>query len=170
MMRYVRSMTSRSLTRAARIAQSGRIDPQAPVWARAAIEVSAPATVVWRVLSDLRQWPEVLPGVSRVRLPEPGDLQPGTRFAWRNQGFPLRSVVQRVHPDEELTWTGQALWLVAIHRNTIKPTASGCGLVSEESMTGWGAVHLMPSKKLEEQLGGFIQAIAHEAERRHDRG
>lgn len=165
-MHYVRRMTSRRLQHAADLARTGSIDHRAPVVASASIDVAAPASAVHQVLTDLEQWPTVLPGVTRLTLDAPGVTGEGAHFTWRNNGFPLRSTMQRIRPESEVTWTGQALWIIAIHRNTIEPTDQGCRLTSTESMTGWAIARLMPAATLERQLQSFGQAIAREAERR----
>lgn len=163
-MRYVRVMTSRSLQRAVDLARTGKTDECAPVTARAHLDSKAPAHEVFRVLADIARWPDVIPGVTRTEvLQEP--LDTGSRFTWRNRGVPLRSTIQRIAPDQELTWTGQALWLIAVHRNTIEECDSGCRLTSEESMTGWGVRLFMPPATLERQLQAFVRSIADEAER-----
>lgn len=165
-MRYVPVMTSRSLQRAEGLARTGKTDDLAPVTARAHLDIKAPAHEVFRVLTDIARWPDVIPGVTRAELLQE-TLRSGSRFTWHNRGVPLRSTIQRIAPDRELTWTGQALWLTAVHRNTIEEIDSGCRLTSEESMTGWGVGLFMPSATLERQLQGFVRSIADEAEGLH---
>lgn len=155
-------------------ARSGGTDPAAAVQASASIDLPIPAGVVWDVLSDVEAWPRFLPGVSRVRITTPGGvrshrLTQSSRFAWVNGGVPLRSRVEVVDAGRELTWTGRALWLVAVHRNTVEPAADGgCRLTSAESMAGAGAAWAMPGKKLKRELEVFVRAIGDEAGRRHE--
>lgn len=139
---------------------------------RAAIDLPVPAPLVWEVLADVEAWPRFLPGVSRARITTAGDhggsgLGSSSQFRWVNGGFPLRSRVEVAVPGRELTWTGVALWLVAVHRNTIEPTSDGsCRLTSEESMAGAGAAWLMPADRLERGLEGFVRAVGDETVRR----
>ena len=141
--------------------------------ASANIELPVSAGAVWDVVADIDTWPRFLPGVSRARIihstgsddAHPG---PGTEFRWTSAGVPLRSRVEVADPARELTWTGVAFWLVAVHRNKLEPFSDdACRLTSEESMAGLGAPWLMPVDKLERQLTGFVQAIRDEAVRRH---
>lgn len=159
---------SSALRRADAAARDGRLDPAAPVRAAAERATMAPPAAVWAVLADLESWPLVLPGVARVRLDDPGSpLADGARFRWTSGGARLRSTIRRAIPGEELTWTGTALWLVAVHRNEIAPASDGgCRLRSSESMSGAGAARLMPAAKLREQLQAMVDAIVAEAERR----
>ena len=159
--------------RGAQAARSGSIDPSATVHASANIELPVSAEAAWDVVADIDTWPRFLPGVSRARIihstgsddAHPG---PGAEFRWTSAGVPLRSRVEVADPARELTWTGVAFWLVAVHRNTLEPFSDdACRLTSEESMAGLGAPWLMPVDKLERQLTGFVQAIRDEAVRRH---
>lgn len=130
---------------------------------------AASPDAVWQVLADLPGWPDIIPGVTRVDL-APGTLPtPGLDFAWRNSGTPLRSTVQRATPGRELTWTGTAMWLVAIHQNTLEALpGGGTRLTSRESMSGFGATQLMSPAKLQAALQALVDAVTAEAERRQD--
>lgn len=156
---------TRNATRAIPAARQGHIDDLAPTHGNATIEVQAPASVVFSTLTDLTHWPEFIPGITHVRSNAP--LAVGTRFRWRNSGFPISSTIQRLQPDAELTWTGRSLWLTAVHRNTIEPLPDGgCRLTSSESMAGFAVTRMMTSGALTGQLEEFVAAVAREAERR----
>ena len=159
--------------RGSQAARSGSIDLSAAVHARASTDLPVSAETAWDVLADVEAWPRFLPGVSRARIMMSGDtprdprLGQGAEFRWTNAGVPLRSCVEVVETGRELTWTGVALWLVAVHRNTLEPlSADSCRLTSQESMAGLGASWLMPADKLGRELTGFVQAIRDEAVRR----
>ncbi|MEL4357947.1 MULTISPECIES: SRPBCC family protein [unclassified Luteococcus] len=152
--------------RASAAARAGVIDQDARVRASASIDVDAEPEEVWRVLADIEGWPGFVPGVTRVVLERPGAVGVGTQFRWRNACTPIRSTVEVAEPGRELTWTGTALWLVAVHRNEV--TALGPGgsrLTSSESMAGVGVGIILPARALERQLGKFVAAIAGQAMR-----
>lgn len=164
-MRDMSALQSAS-ARAAEAARAGRIDTRAPVQATTSIEVDAEAATTLAVLADLDAWPEFIPGVTRMRL-SGGAVAPGIVFRWRNQGFPLTSMIQRLDAGSLVCWTGRAGWIVAAHCNTVTPLPDGrCRLTSSESMAGLGIAWMMPSNRLEQQLRGFVHAVAAEAERR----
>lgn len=165
-------MTSarRSHEHTAALARAGHIDTTAPVTATASTPVAAPAHVVWNTLADIPSWPTFIPGVSKAawsrRVPGP---QAGVIFRWRNAGVSLTSTLQVCSPGEELTWTGRAAWVTAIHRNTIAGTSHDeCVLTASESMSGFGIARVMPPSRLAEQLRAFVDAVAAEAVRRCD--
>lgn len=154
--------------RAAACARAGAVDETAPVIASAQITVEAPAQTVWEVLSQVEQWPQFLPGVTRARWTDQAYAAvPGARFSWANAGIPVHSRIEVAEPGAELTWTGVALWLVAVHRNTLNPLSGDrCRLTSTESMAGPGAGLLMPAARLDAQLAEFVGAVASEASSR----
>lgn len=162
--------TSLLLERGRTAAHAGTVDTTAPVIASASIDIAAGPDAVWDVLTDVEAWPRFVPGVARSRLLNPearGRLAPSSRFAWVNNGVPIRSRIEVMTAEHRLTWTGSALWLVAVHRNTLEPLdAGGCRLTSDESMAGLGARWLMPKQRLETGLEHFVGAIAQEARRR----
>lgn len=158
---------TRNATRAITAARQGRTDLLAPIQGNATIEVQAPASVLFSTLTDLIGWPEFIPGVTSVRSDDDAPIAVGTRFRWRNSGFPISSTIQRLQPDAELTWTGRSLWLTAVHRNTIEPLPDGgCRLTSSESMAGFAVTRMMTSGALTGQLEELVAAVAREAERR----
>ncbi|UBH25498.1 SRPBCC family protein [Micrococcus porci] len=153
--------------RGAAAARQGDVDAAAPVSATAQIDTAASASALWGVLADVDSWPGVVPGVTSAQVASPTPLSPGHRFTWANGGTTIRSRVEVVRPGHDLTWTGIALWLVAVHRNVIETLPDGqARLTSTESMAGVAAALLMPEEKLQQQLQAFVEAIAAEAERR----
>ncbi|MGO4958215.1 SRPBCC family protein [Luteococcus sp. Sow4_B9] len=154
----------RKLEERARVAAQGRrIDDEAPVAASAVVEVDASAAAVWKALAEIEEWPDFVPGVTRARWCDPQG-QPGRRFVWRNAGTQLQSTMEVLESASEVTWTGTAMWLVAVHRNTIEDLGQGrCRLTSSESIAGVGASMLMPSARLQHQLEAFVAAMASRA-------
>lgn len=161
--------TGRALQRATVAARDGRIDETAPVQATASATSDATPSLVWEVLADVESWPTFVPGVTRAHWTTSTGPVASARFSWRSAGTPIRSTLEVATPGRELTWTGTALWLTAVHRNVIEPCPTGgARITSSESMDGFLTRQLMSSSRLEEQLHSFVQAISAEAERRGD--
>lgn len=170
-MRYLAGMSAHrsAAARAIDAARAGRIDSLAALQGTASIDVDASAETTFAVLTDLDAWPAIIPGVTRMRthLTSGAGPRPGDTFSWLNQGFPLRSTLQRLEYPTQVCWTGKALWIVAAHCNTITELPAGrCQLTSTESMAGFGVSRLMSTSSLNHQLRLFVEAIAVEAERR----
>lgn len=142
------------------------MDTSAPVQASASIRIDASAEAVWRVLADVESWPDFIPGVTRARWIDASAPLAERAFSWRN-GTTVHSVMAVAEPGRELTWTGVALWLVAVHRNEIEPLGEErCRLTSSESMAGLGVRLALPASRLQSQLETFVAAVGSEARRR----
>ena len=147
--------------------RQGRTDEPTPVQGSATLAINAPTRVVFDTLADLTCWPVFFPGITHFRVHGDEPLAAGTRFRWRNSGFPIASTIRRWEPPAEITWTGRSQWLTAVHRNLIEPLPEGrCRLTSTERMSGFAVQRMTNSVALSRQLARFVEAIAREAEHR----
>lgn len=99
-------------------ATAGRIDEAAPIVSTHHIEIDAPVARVWRLLSDVAQWPSWYPGFELKSLEK---VAPGSSFQWKIGSGAVRSTFAVVETDRELTWSGIALWFKAIDRHVLTP-------------------------------------------------
>ena len=68
-------------------------------------EIAAPASVVWRVFSDVERWPEWTKSVTKLTALDGPELRPGARFEIRQPRFPkLVWEVTEVDPGTSWTW------------------------------------------------------------------
>jgi hypothetical protein len=116
-------------------AKQGRLDENAPVRAVDSITIAAPAAVVWRLISDMRDWPRWRSDARVTRL---GAVEVDARFRWKIRGASIRSTFAVVAPERELAWTGVAMgWIKAIDRIRLAVAEDGGTTVTmEESMSG----------------------------------
>ncbi|MBI2735827.1 MAG: SRPBCC domain-containing protein [Rhodospirillales bacterium] len=105
-----------------------------------AIDIDAPAAVVWRVLVDFSSYPEWNPFIRRIN----GEAKVGSRLEVTVQPanrkpMTFRPTVRMAEPDRELRWLGRVL-LPGIfdgeHAFIIEPRAGGCRLRHEETFRG----------------------------------
>jgi len=115
------------------------INKEAPVLARAEIEIEADQETVWNILVDVEAWPNWNPDV-KLCLAH-GELEAGTQFQWKAGLGNMTSVLQNVEPPHLLAWTGKMMGLNAIHvceidfkdgKTIVKTEESWEGLVSSE--------------------------------------
>lgn len=90
---------------------------------------SAPSSL-WKVLSQVEQWPEWAPGISSARLD--GALLPGAGFRWRANGVPIRSTFVEVEKGRRLVWVGRGLGIAVRHEWTIDAVDGGARVRSRE--------------------------------------
>jgi hypothetical protein len=140
-------------------AKQHRIDNRAPLHGRETMEVSAPASVVWRRLSDVPAWNANLePGVKDVDLPD--GVRVDAPFARTAGGVRMRARFAVVDPEHELAWTGVALGLKVAHRFVLEPCGEGgTRVVVEESMAGPPLAALVTTVKLRSLLRRSLQTL-----------
>lgn len=145
-------------------AEAGRVHREAPVKSRVSIDIAAPASRVWEVLSAIDRWPAWHAKVSKARLA--GPLEPGSRFVWKTGGMTIRSELAVVRPDSLLGWTGSMMGLKAIHLWFLFPLGKGgTRVVVEESLDGFGAGLMMSDRKLADILTTWLENLKRESER-----
>jgi uncharacterized membrane protein len=110
------------------------VDADAPVVVSTAIDVMAPADVVWDVLADIGQWPAWNRAVASVSIE--GDVAPGTEFEWQAGPGTIRSTFLRVVRPSFIAWSGHALGLRAIHIFALHGDGERTTVRTEESYTG----------------------------------
>jgi uncharacterized membrane protein len=116
-------------------AKKGRLDENAPIRSSSSIVIDAPADKVWRLLADMRNWPQWRSDAYVVELDE---VKPDATFRWKMRGQAITSTFAVVAPERELTWTGVAMGYVkAVDRMRLEATQDGRTRVTvEESMAG----------------------------------
>lgn len=79
----------------------------------AEIVISAPPEVVWDTLTDLRSWPQWMPGVKAMSVDE--RLEVGTEFEWKAGPGTIKSEILKCDRPRSVGWTGRTLGISALH-------------------------------------------------------
>lgn len=111
------------------------VNKKAPAFHETTILIHAPAEKVYKVLSNINNWPKWQMEVTGAMLH--GQAAEGTSFAWKAGGFPIKSQVHTANPPHEFGWTGQMLWLKAIHNWILIPQGKSTQVIVQESLEGW---------------------------------
>ncbi len=110
---------------------------RAPVHVSNVLEVPAPPDVTWAWLVHASLWPSWYPNSRNVRIAGgAGTLSPGSRFTWRTFGMAIRSEVVEFVPTERIAWDARGPGVDAYHAWLIRPTPSGCTVLTEETQYG----------------------------------
>jgi hypothetical protein len=90
------------------------------------IEIRAPHTIVWRVMSDIERWHEWTPSVTSITKIGDGPIRAGTR-AWIRQPKlpPAMWKVQTVVHDSHFIWVSTAPGLRVIANHAVAPIGGG---------------------------------------------
>lgn len=90
------------------------------------IDISAPARVVWSVMSDVERWHEWTPSIRGIRLLTSGPFRVGSRALVRQPRFPPALwTVTALEPERSFTWKsgGPGMWVHGHH--LVEPIGSG---------------------------------------------
>ncbi|MFJ4696381.1 SRPBCC family protein [Streptomyces sp. NPDC088766] len=145
-----------------------QIDESAPVITRASILVHAPLSVIWKVQTDVENWPAWQPEVDVVTKETPGRLRPGSVFHWSTEGLDITSTVRQVEHGKRLAWGGPAQGITAVHVWTFTRTGNGVLVHTEESWTGAPVVAGQAALQaaLDNSLHNWLTNLKREAEAR----
>ncbi|MFD2200894.1 SRPBCC family protein [Shivajiella indica] len=110
------------------------VNPNAPVLAKAKIDIQASNKEVWKVLTQLNNWPEWQTEVSSVEFQ--GPIQEGTMFNWKVGALKFKSRIHTIVPQMYFGWTGEIVGVQAIYNWTIEESENFVTVYVEESLQG----------------------------------
>ncbi|MET8438095.1 SRPBCC family protein [Streptomyces sp900116325] len=141
-------------------------DVTAPVITRKSIVINAPLDTIWKVQTDVENWPTWQPNVTSVVKDTPGALRSGSVFRWATEGLDITSTVKRVEHGKCLAWGGPAQGINAIHVWTFTPTKDRVLVHTEESWTGAPVVANTATLQaaLDTSLQNWMNNLKHESE------
>ncbi|MFH9089997.1 SRPBCC family protein [Streptomyces sp. NPDC017673] len=142
------------------------IDESAPVITRDSILIHAPLHTIWKVQTDVANWPSWQPKVNVVVKETPGRLRPGSVFRWSTEGLDITSTVKQVDYGKRLAWGGPAQGITAVHVWTFTPTSDGVLVRTEESWAGAPVLANQAALQsaLDNSLHNWVNNLKHEAE------
>jgi hypothetical protein len=96
------------------------IDGDAPVIARHEIDINAPLETVWRLQTDVNDWPAWQTDITAAHLD--GPFEPGNSFTWTSYGFTVTSTIYAVEDHSRTLWRGANLGIMGTHEPPPVPT------------------------------------------------
>ena len=110
------------------------IDRDAPVIARHEIVINAPLDTVWRLQTDVNNWPAWQTDITAARLD--GPFEPGNSFTWTSYGFTVTSTIYAVAERARTLWGGAAQGIMGTHEWVYTQTPTGTHVATHESFSG----------------------------------
>ncbi|WP_433375458.1 SRPBCC family protein [Actinoplanes sp. CA-142083] len=102
--------------------------------------INAPASVVWRLTTDVANWPTFMPTVQHVEVLTPGELRVGSSARVKQPGQTAAVwTVTRIEPLTEFTWETRRMGLRMIGRHVLAPTGDGTRNTLSIEVVGRGA-------------------------------
>jgi len=112
-----------------------QINQNAPVKQNKAIFIQATPEKVWAVLTDINNWPNWNPKISKAQMNE--SITPSAKFKWTVNGAKIKSTLHTVDPHKTFGWSGITFGGSAIHNWYLRAQGDGTYIQVEESMEGW---------------------------------
>jgi hypothetical protein len=110
------------------------IDGNAPVRARQRIDIHASLDTVWRLHTDVNDWPAWQTDITAAHLE--GPFQPGASFEWTSYGLAVVSTIYAVANHARVLWGGPAGGITGIHEWLFAQTPAGVHVTTQESFAG----------------------------------
>jgi Polyketide cyclase / dehydrase and lipid transport len=110
------------------------IDGDAPVIVRHQIDINAPLQTVWRLQTDVNNWPAWQTDITAARLD--GPFEPGNSFTWTSYGFTVTSTIYAVAKRARTLWGGAARGIMGTHEWAYTQTPAGVHVATHESWSG----------------------------------
>jgi uncharacterized membrane protein len=102
--------------------------------------IDAPAELVWRLTTDVDDWPAFMPTVQRVERLDDGPLRVGSRTRLKQPGQSAAVwTVTRLDPMRELTWETHVLGVRMTGRHLLEPVGTGVRNTLVLELDGRGA-------------------------------
>jgi hypothetical protein len=153
-----------SLSELKEFARRGKINPDAPVSARAQATVDVSAEDAWKVISEAGRWHNWHPAVRA--LESDAHVASCGPFAWKSNGLTVKSEVVLVEKNSAICWVGTAMGTKAVHAWRLKELGPKQTLIeTEESMDGPLISVLYSRTKLEGFLVQWLNCLKAECER-----
>ncbi|MGI4748064.1 MAG: SRPBCC family protein [Janthinobacterium lividum] len=139
------------------------VDDHAPVRATASIIIDAAPVDVWKVLADIRRWPEWEHDIQTTTVSRIPAID--VPFQWSTSGGTIHSRIMLFEPSRRIAWIGNLLIFHAVHVWVLHARPDGRTAVeTHESMTGWPIGWLYSSKDLLEADRRWLAALKKEVE------
>lgn len=101
------------------------------------IEIDAPPSRVWQVMSDVDRWHEWTPSVTSIARPGGDSFGVGTKAWVRQPKFPPALwTVSSIDPGKSFTWVSTAPGMRVVGRHSVEATATGSRAILNLTYSG----------------------------------
>jgi hypothetical protein len=140
------------------------INVNAPVTHSETITINAKPVTVWRLLTNINEWPRWQKDISYAKID--GEIQENISFTWKTGGAKITSVIHTAEATKCLGWTGTTFGATAIHNWTLTEKNNATEVLVEESMQGFLVVLLkkMFRKNLAQGMKNWLEVLKYECE------
>jgi uncharacterized membrane protein len=109
------------------------------LWEHTAV-IDAPTDVVWRLTTDVAEWPTFMPTVQRVQRLDEGPLRVGSAARLKQPGqLPAVWTVTTLAPMREFAWQTRRMGLTMTGSHVLEPAGAACRNTLAVELTGRGS-------------------------------
>jgi len=140
------------------------INSKASLIAKKETVINAPVHHVWKIQSDIDNWPKWQKEVSYAKLQ--GKLAKGTKFQWKAMGMNISSKLQEVVENKTIGWTGKSFGMDAVHFWNFEKHGNMTKVITEESLSGWfpKIIKIFKPDFLEQSLSKTLETLKNQVE------
>ena len=110
------------------------IDRTAPVIVHHQIDIGAPLETIWRLQTNVNNWPSWQTDITAARLD--GPFEPGNSFTWTSYGYTVTSTIYAVADHSRTLWGGPTRGIMGTHEWVYTQTPTGTHVATNESWSG----------------------------------
>lgn len=136
------------------------VDSNIKCYSREEIIINTPVENVFRILSDINNWPEWQSSVTKAHIN--GPTKPGVEFEWKAGGLKINSKLHTVNANSEIGWTGRIWWIKAVHNWYLSNENNATKVIVKESLNGLGSA--LMQKSLTEGMRKNLLELKNKAE------
>ena len=121
------------------------VDSSAECFSEEEIVIDSPVEKVFKILSDINNWPAWQSSVSKAQINGPAEA--GVNFTWKSGGLNISSRLHTVNANSEIGWTGKIWWIKAVHNWYLNEENNKTKVIVRESLKGPGSFFMKKSLK-----------------------
>ena len=121
------------------------------------IDIAAPPSRVWQVMSDIDRWHEWTPSIATINRLGSEPFGVGTKAVVRQPKFPAALwKVSAIEPGRSFTWVSTAPGMRVVGRHSVEPTATGSRAILNLTYGGFlGGLFAALTRGITERYIGF---------------
>ncbi len=111
------------------------LEKGAPVKHQSSIEINAPISIVWNVMTDVSHWPLWNSDIKSAEIS--AEFKEGSIIRWKAGPGSITSKLLKVNEYKEISWEGRMMGIYAIHVWKLEKSGNSTIVTTAESWSGF---------------------------------
>lgn len=143
-----------------KLAKVGEINKEAIVTDEHSIIVHAPVKMIWKILTDHKNWEKWNNQIKEVNFD--GDLSETAKFTWHFDGTKYNSEIQSLEKHKLLSWTGKSMWLKRVVVWELDGNKESTIVKLKTSLEGLFAILTHKNQRVFKELVHWLDSLSEE--------